>query len=180
MPPRFDMLLDLDETLLFASEEPLARPPAFIAEPFHVYKRPGVDRFLATCCEWFRVGVWTSGSESYAKMITNHLFPDPGRLAFVWANDRCTWKHDVEAQSGEWIKDLKKLKKKGYALEKILFVDDTPEKMVRNFGNHIAVRAFDGDPDDTELDVLLVYLETLGPLENVRTVEKRNWRRGVK
>lgn len=151
MPTRFDMLLvlDLDETLIFASEEPLARPPDFIAEPFHVYKRPGVDRFLATCCEWFRVGVWTSGSESYAKAITSHLFPDPGRLAFVWANHRCTWKHDVEAQSGEWIKDLKKLKKKGYALERILFVDDT------------------------ELDALLFYLETLGPLENVRTVEKR-------
>jgi hypothetical protein len=38
------------------------------------------------------------------------------------------------------------------------------------------VRPFVGDPNDDELLHLEHYLRELGPVENVRTIEKRGWR----
>lgn len=56
-------------------------------------------------------------------------------------------------------------------------IDDSPEKLVRNFGNHIRVEPFEGDPADWELPLLARYLETLLDVPNVRSIEKRNWKR---
>ncbi|MEZ4339254.1 MAG: NIF family HAD-type phosphatase [Sandaracinaceae bacterium] len=49
--PRFDKLLvlDLDETLVFATERPLSdREAHFRRFGYHVYRRPGLDAFLET------------------------------------------------------------------------------------------------------------------------------------
>jgi hypothetical protein len=42
------LVLDLDETLIFATETPLNRSADFLIDRFHVYKRPFVDEFSAS------------------------------------------------------------------------------------------------------------------------------------
>jgi hypothetical protein len=49
----------------------------------------------------------------------------------------------------------------------------------KNYGNLIAVKEYDGGTDDEELLCLERYLTLLEPVENVRAVEKRWWRREV-
>ncbi|MDY6938796.1 MAG: NIF family HAD-type phosphatase, partial [Cyanobacteriota bacterium] len=73
------------------------------------------------------------------------------------------------------IKDLKKVKRQGYSLEKILFVDDRPKNLVRQYSNLIRVNPFLGDRDDVEFRLLMPYLSKFLEVENVRPIEKRNW-----
>ena len=178
--PRFDkiLVLDLDETLVYATEAASDRQADFMVGPFHVYKRPHLDSFLSTCLSWFTVGVWTSSSKAYAEGVVSHLFPDPSKLAFFWTKNRCTRKRLFELHDETiWVKDFKKLKAKGYSLEKLLVVDDSPEKHQRNYGNLVSVSEYQGRLGDDELPALLKYLETLGDVENVRAIDKRQWRK---
>jgi TFIIF-interacting CTD phosphatase-like protein len=174
---RFDKLLvlDLDETLIYGGEAPLERPADFRAGRFHVYCRPGLGGFLTRCLEWFRVGVWTSSSAGYAETVVNQIFPYPAALEFVWSRERCVRRFNAERQHYFWIKDLGKLRNL-HPLEKILIVDDTSSKLIRNYGNHILIRQWIGDLSDQELPAILEFLEELGGVTNVRTVEKRGWR----
>lgn len=68
------------------------------------------------------------------------------------------------------------MKRLGFALERVLMIDDSPEKLQRNFGNHLRVRPFIGDPSDTELRDLLPFLKHLSQKSNFRIIEKRGWR----
>ena len=169
-------LLDLDETLVFATQEQLAIPMSAKVGEYFVYDRPHVREFLAFCLQEFRVGVWTSSTEAYASKIVEHLFGDESKLEFVWARSRCTLKFDHHQWTHLHVKNLKKVKKLGFSLEEILIVDDTPQKWARQYGNLVRVSEFVGDSDDTELLDLVTYLEYLKSVPNVREIEKRSWR----
>jgi RNA polymerase II subunit A small phosphatase-like protein len=173
------LILDLDETLIYADTKPLGRPADFRAGPYFVHRRPHVDAFLAACLEWFEVAVWTSSSPSYAAVVVRHLVEDPGRLAFVWASERCTWSMDRECGEYRSSKNLRKVKKRGYRLEEVIVVDDSPEKHRRSYGNLVRVAPYYGRETDDELPALQAYLERLRAVENVRAVEKRGWRSTV-
>ena len=43
-----------------------------------------------------------------------------------------------------YLKPLKKVKRMGWRLERMLIVDDTPEKCLRNYGNAIHPLPFEG------------------------------------
>lgn len=173
---RFDKLLvlDLDETLIWADETRVVRPD-FEVGPYKVQLRPGVARFLAFALAHFRVGVWTSSSRDYAEPVVAHLL-HPSDLSFLWARERCTYRVDWDRHTATFHKDIRKLRRRGWDERRILYVDDSPEKIARSYGNLVRVRPFEGDPDDEELAKLELYLRELGPCENVRTIEKRGWR----
>jgi TFIIF-interacting CTD phosphatase-like protein len=170
------LVLDLDETLVFASETKLARAEDFRVAEFFVYKRPGLDTFIEYILQEFKVAVWTSSSANYAESVIKEIFLEPQRLEFAWSRQRCTRKSDPELGSGYWIKDLKKVRRLGHSLKSILIVDDSPRKLERSYGNYIRVSAFCGDPGDKELGKLESYLHWLKDTPNVRSVDKRNWR----
>lgn len=170
------LILDVDETLVFANETPLAdREPDFRVGPYVVYRRPFLSEFLAAVAEWFDLAVWSSASGSYVHGVVASLFPNFS-LRFVWSCDRCTRRFAPEFQDYFYAKNLTKVRKLGYELERVLMLDDSPEKLARHFGNHIRVRAFSGEAGDTELHDLLPFLDWLRGVENVRRVEKRHWR----
>jgi len=174
MPP-FDTLLvlDLDETLIFADEAPM--PGAeFEVGPYKAVRRPGLAAFLTGCLDTFAVGIWTSSSPDYASAVVRHLVPRD-RLVFLWARDRCTRRFDPETHEHSHLKDIKKLRQFGFARERIVFVDDTPAKIARSYGNLVRVRPFEGDMTDRELPLLLGYLRTLAAVPDVRRVDKRGW-----
>ena len=55
---------------------------------------------------------------------------------------------------------------------------DLRENARRNYGNHLRLHRFEGDPEDRELRDVLPFLDWLREQENFRTIEKRNWRDG--
>ena len=72
-------------------------------------------------------------------------------LAFLWSKERCVRKFDYTRYVSYYIKDLKKVKRRGYALEKMIMVDNSPEKLYRQYGNLMRVLPFEGLLPDDEL-----------------------------
>jgi RNA polymerase II subunit A small phosphatase-like protein len=83
---------------------------------------------------------------------------------------------DAESREHFWEKKLTKLRRRGYDLNNVIVVDDTPLMWRSSYGNLVRVEPYLGDTEDDELEKLLRYLEILKYAENVRKVEKRNWR----
>jgi len=183
MDAPFDKLLvlDLDETLVhcrcdwYGGEGPEREADHHICGSFQMYERPGVRDFLTWCFENFRdVGVWTAGTLPYAQEVLPILC-DMNKFSFVWGRERCGSRRDMETHETHWVKDIAKLRKRGYSKHKILCVDDTPQNFYRSYGNFVHMPAYYGDPGDDMLPRLAEYLEELGPLSNVRSVDKRGW-----
>ena len=169
------LVLDLDETLIHSSEfELTSYKHDFVYSGFFVYKRPGLDEFLNLVKRDFKIGVWSSASDDYVSEIVKHIFPETFNLEFVWGRSRCTLKRDLELDTWFFSKPLKKLKGKGFQLERILIIDDSAEKVKDNFGNAIYIKEFSGSPDN-ELSKLSQYLQQLKEIGNVRVIEKRGW-----
>jgi len=92
--------------------------------------------------------------------------------------------HDYELfgsklSSHHFEKHLDKLKRLNWPLERILIVDDSPEKSKQNYGTAIYPNPFEGEQNDDELKYLASYLEKLKDSSNVRKIEKRGWRHFV-
>ena len=181
------LILDIDETLIFATDKKLNRPSDFTVFNYHVYKRPYLDEFIEAIKTDFLLAIWSSASDDYVKSIVKKIIPQDIKLEFVWARSRCTYRRNIQIDNYgyynndyqnhyHYIKPLKKLKRKGFQLERILIVDDTPHKSKDNFGNAIYPKEFKGETTDNELKILTRYLKTLKNEENVRRIEKRNWR----
>lgn len=174
--PKHLLILDVDETLVYASDQPIARSPDFYVGPFHVYRRPYLVEFVAAVSQWFDLAVWSSASSSYVQGIVENVFGPSNALRFVWSCERCTRRYHPELQEHYYAKNLSKVRKLGFELERILMLDDSPEKLAQHYGNHIRVTPFTGDESDRELRHLLPFLDSLRNAENVRRVEKRFWR----
>ena len=183
------LILDIDETLIHASERKLDSGEDFRIFDYYVYKRPYLDTFLKTVHQVFLLALWSSASDEYVEAIAQKIIPNEIDLEFVWARSRCTYRRNYFRDTGDfmdyknhyhYIKPLKKLKRKGYLLDRILIVDDSPHKSKDNYGNAIYPKAFLGDSADNELELLAQYLQTLKDEENVRSIEKRNWRNEIR
>lgn len=170
------LVLDLDETLVHATEVPAEFEPHHEVSPYFLYLRPGLKEFLMQMSGLFRLAVWTSSSPAYARAVCPLVFSEVQRLEFVWASNRCTPTRNFENDSWSNAKPLKKLKRRGYDLARVLVVDDSPEKHTRNYGNLVQVAPFEGNPNDDELAHLARYLAQLAALPDFRSIEKRQWR----
>ena len=173
---RILLILDVDETLLFALESRLDRQADSHVGPDFVYRRPHLAAFLSECQRHFDIAVWSSSSADYLGAVIAASFPSEIELKFMWSRERCVQRFDPEWHRYYFVKDLKKVKRKGYDLNRVLIIDDTPQKVERNYGNAIYVKPFLGDSNDDELQRLLPYLKSFQSMANVRQIEKRNWR----
>lgn len=178
------LILDLDETLIYATEEPLEPKADFIlfedtSTPYFVYERPYLKDFLEFCFSNFEVAIWTSSAEDYAEGIVKNILLSSQQPKFIWARKRCTYRRNLETYEYEWLKNLTKVKRHGYRLENVIVIDDTPAKLAKHYGNLLLIKSFEGDLTDNELQILPVFLEKLANVENMRRVEKRYWRNFV-
>lgn len=171
------LILDLDETLLHAREQPLDRKPDLLLFTYFIYLRPHLEEFLEQVRSSYKLAVWTSSGPQYAKSVCDNIFPDDIHLEFVWSSARCTTVWDFDRGTACGAKRLRKVRKLGYELERVLVVDDSPEKHTRNYGNLVQVEPYEGDPRDRELILLAKYLLGLASQPNFRSIEKRGWRR---
>lgn len=175
-PPKPLLILDLDETLIHASDRPLERAAEVRVGPYYVYRRPHLTEFIAQAVQYYRTAIWSSASGDYVAAIVARALPPAFEPAFVWSRERCTPQYDPELQETFFAKDLRKLKRLGVDLEQTLIVDDEPRKLARHYGNAIYVRPFVGAADDAELPRLGRYLASIAAKPRFRSFEKRNWR----
>lgn len=153
------------------------RPADFEVTQYFIYRRPFLSEFLHHVAERFELAVWTSSSPGHASEVCRAIFNEACRPSFIWASDRCTQMRDFEQDCWFGAKRLQKIKRRGYDLNKVLVVDDSPEKHTRNYGNLIRVEPDLGSLEDQELQYLASYLDSLTSVPHVRAIEKRNWRK---
>lgn len=170
------LILDVDETLVHASDKQLPLQLDFEVGPYWVYQRPFLKDFISLVATRFSIAVWSSSSEGYLASVLEQIIPAEVSVDFCWGRSRCVQRYDLECQYQYRVKDLKKVERRGFDLSRVLMVDDTPKKLERNYGNAIYVKPFEGDPKDDELHRLGQYLSSLKDCEDVRSVEKRGWR----
>jgi len=172
------LILDLDETLIYATRSKLdIGEPAYV-DPYYVYRRPGLQAFLEGINDYFDIAIWSSADDAYVHDIVKEVIPETIPLKFVWGRSRCSMKrNDLDEYYFE--KRLDKVKKQGYRMEHILIVDDTREKSRSNYGNAVHITEYTGQAEDLELSLLMKYLISLKDTENVRTMEKRGWRNNL-
>ena len=173
------LVLDLDETLVHAEEFAKALSgltPDFTTSEYVVYKRPHLDEFLSRMWKHYDIAVWSAAGTLYVNRVVEVIFADHKQPVFVFSGVRTTRRFDHDRMEAYYIKDLKKVRKKGFDLRRVLIVDDLQLNAQRNFGNAVYVDEFNGEQDDKELLLLADYLERLAASPNFRVVEKRYWR----
>ena len=171
------LILDIDGTLI-TDDEP-------------IIFRPGLAKFLNFCFEHFEtVSIWSAAGEDHVQSISAQVLPEGRKWLFVRHGKYCHARYSTgsgdeiftpmitEKRLGNIWKS-KQYREKGLKRENTIIIDNTPSVCTKNYGNAIYVRTFEGDPDDQELDRLMTYLQDFIKCENVRTVEKRNWRREI-
>ncbi|WP_216622620.1 NIF family HAD-type phosphatase [Corallococcus exercitus] len=93
------LILDLDETLVHASEKPLAREADFQVLGYFVHVRPNLEPFLRECATRFRLAIWSAGADKYVAELVKRIVPPELELDFVWGRSRCTYGLD---RAGIW------------------------------------------------------------------------------
>ncbi len=178
------LILDLDETLIHASTitPKNGNKHDFMFERYYVYKRPFLKQFLEYCLINFQVAVWSSASEEYVEHVVREIFPDTGKLLFIWGRKKCTTRISEKDRYSSYfsgpvqLKNLRKVKRKGYDLKNVIVIDNTLICHQKNYGNVIHIENFEGNPEDYELIYMMKYLEEIKEEPNIRSIEKREWR----
>jgi carboxy-terminal domain RNA polymerase II polypeptide A small phosphatase len=168
------IIFDLDETLIYATKVLLDRIEDFRIGDYYVFKRPFLDSVVVNLSQYFSLAVWSSGTEDYVKDITEKLMSTGVKFEFIWSRANCTVHFDKDYNDYFYIKKIDKVRKLGFAKEKILIIEDQYQNVHLNYGNAIIVKPFRGD-DDNELLSLCNYLLTFKDTQNVLNIDKRNW-----
>lgn len=163
---RISLVLDLDETLVHCSVEPLPNPDLVFEVELsgntyiiYVLKRPYMEEFLREVSKYFEVIVFTASRKAYASKLLDLI--DPGRRLIKYRLYRETCLH-VE---GNFLKDLNVL---GRNLAHTIIVDNSPHAFGYQVSNGIPIESWFYDRKDTELVKLLPFLAQLLKAEDVR------------
>lgn len=135
------MILDLDETLIYAREGPL-------------YCRPHLDDLLLWLGENCETVVWTAGIRPYAQAVIKNI--DPHGII-----QHCVYRHNkwFSGQPG-YVKDLSLI---GRDLSRVIIIENTPDCVRGYERNGILVPDYDGaeGPDNTLLIVKRIIAECI-------------------
>ncbi|KAG8383294.1 hypothetical protein BUALT_Bualt05G0169700 [Buddleja alternifolia] len=164
--PSTTLVLDLDETLVHSTLEPcndvdFTFSVNFNAKEHTIYVRcrPHLRDFLERVSRLFEIIIFTASQSIYAEQLLNVL--DPKRKIF---------RHRVYRDSclfvdGNYLKDLSVL---GRDLARVIIIDNSPQAFGFQVDNGIPIESWFDDRSDTELLMLLPFLETLVGVQDVR------------
>jgi carboxy-terminal domain RNA polymerase II polypeptide A small phosphatase len=140
MAPRITVVLDLDETLVYAREGPL-------------YARPGVEDLLVLLKKRFEAVVWTAGVKAYAQAVVRNIDKDNAIQHTVYRHKK--WFSGCAGYN----KDLTLL---GRDLNTTLILENTPDCVRGNEKNGILVADYEGgEMADSTLPGIALLLEDL-------------------
>lgn len=187
LPPQKDMhkgrlcvVLDMDETLIhsvFESAENNYRQDEERAstrhkhhftvvvgtdeevETAHVYKRPGLMRFMDELAKHCEVVVFTAALPVYAKPVLDKIDPSCHIVHRLYRDSTVTYRGQP------FVKDLARL---GRDLRKCVLVDNNPFALLATPDNAMPIQSFYDDPEDNELEKALQLLLEMSQLDDVR------------
>lgn len=183
------LILDIDETLIHATDKQLDRAADCKVFDYNVYVRPHLKSFMDRVSESYQMALWSSASDDYVEEVVKKTILSEYSYEFVWGRSRATYRRNRERDEirnysshnahYHYVKPLKKVRRQGYNLKRTLIVDDSPHKCILNYGNAIYPRAYEGQLEDEELLLLAKYLLSIKDHPNYRKLEKRGWRSGI-
>ena len=160
------LVLDLDETLVHASPDPIGHYDFVIklgdSTKFYVAKRPGLDDFLERMSRIYELVVYTAAEKEYATAIIEKI--DLGkRIKHVLHRDHCP--KSVYGLD----KDLLLL---GKDLKGVIFIDNLEENFRLQQDNGLKIIDFYASSrNDDELKKLIPFLEYMADLPDVRPIK---------
>ena len=159
------LVLDLDETLISISLQPIKKPDFQFMLQGQIYygkKRPGLTLFLKFAFKRFQtVSVWTAATRGYAQLVLKHIMTPKQIKALVFFKTR----RDLASSVGPYYKPLVKMftdpvaGKIGMSRENTVMIDDRADVMRHNPGNGIIIPPWKGVPKDKYLPKLIIILD---------------------
>eukprot|EP01065_Artemidia_motanka_P052027 TRINITY_DN9298_c0_g1_i1.p1 TRINITY_DN9298_c0_g1~~TRINITY_DN9298_c0_g1_i1.p1 ORF type:complete len:523 (+),score=105.30 TRINITY_DN9298_c0_g1_i1:70-1638(+) len=149
---KYVVVLDLDETLVYAREGPLV-------------VRPGAVDLLALLSETVEIVLWTAGERAYAQSVLREIDTRS-------AVRHCVYRHHkwFDGNPGQ-LKDLRLL---GRDLSRTLVVENTPDCVRRQAANAVLVPDYHGAAEDATLPRLGELIRCL--VESGLPVDDFLWR----
>ena len=137
---RLTIVLDLDETLIYAREGPL-------------YARPGLEELMLFLKDHCEAIVWTAGVKAYAQAVVRNIDRHEAIKHTVYRHKK--WFTGCAGYN----KDLTLL---GRDLETTLIIENTPDCVRGNEANGILVADYEGgELEDNTLPAILLLLQDL-------------------
>ena len=137
---QYTVVLDLDETLVYARDGPLMA-------------RAHLKEFLRATNEHCEIVAWTAGDRLYAKAVLAEINVD-GVIQHL------IYRHKTWFNARDYTKDLKRL---GRDMAYVLIIENTPDCVRNNPQNAVIVDDFEGDRrSDSTLLHLAALMKALG------------------
>lgn len=173
MAPRFNLVLDLDETLVHCSITPLNNPDFTFTidcdgKEFEVYARvrPFLREFFDAIHGRYEVTLFTASQQVYAEALLRIIDPQGKYIQNKLYRDSCL---NLE---GNFLKDLNAL---GRDLRETVLVDNAPYVFGYQVDNGIPIESWYDDPNDDALLHLPKFLEHLRSVPDVRPVIREHF-----
>jgi CTD small phosphatase-like protein 2 len=173
-PRRQTLALDLDETLVHCTVDPISHPDhvfnvMFNDNSYQVYvrKRPYLDYFLETVSKLFEVVVFTASQQVYADRLLDLIDVDKAYVHHRLFRESC-----LHIQ-GNYLKDLCVL---GRDMSSTMLVDNSPHAYGYQIDNGIPIESWFDDEGDTELLKLSGFLKKLQDVPDVRPLIREHFK----
>ncbi|CAJ1936963.1 unnamed protein product [Cylindrotheca closterium] len=171
--PPISLVLDLDETLVHCTVEPVEDADLVFPVDFHgmtyqvhVRLRPYLFEFLEKIKDKYEVIVFTASQKVYANELLNLIDPEGKYIQHRMYRESCL------AVEGNFLKDLNVL---GRDLATCVLVDNSPHAFGYQVDNGIPIESWFDDPKDSELRKLERFLRTLHGVKDLRTVIRKTF-----